>query len=119
VVPGFELTDENAPDVADVCRQLDGIPLALELAAARLRVIAVERLARRLDDHLRLLVGGVGPRRHSTRPCDGRRLELESTTGTIVRAGAEFGGPTPMNTAIYAALKTYAMGAPNLPHVAS
>jgi 2-dehydropantoate 2-reductase len=50
---------------------------------------------------------------------DGRRLELESTTGTIVRAGAEFGVPTPMNTAIYAALKPYAAGAPGLPHVAS
>jgi 2-dehydropantoate 2-reductase len=42
----------------------------------------------------------------------GRRLELESTTGTVVRTGLEFGVPTPMNTAIYAALKPYASGAP-------
>jgi 2-dehydropantoate 2-reductase len=41
---------------------------------------------------------------------DGRRLELESITGTIVRAGAEFGVPTPMNAAIYAALKPHADG---------
>jgi predicted ATPase len=47
---------------------LDGIPLALELAAARLRVLPVDRLARRLDDHLRLLVGGgrTAPLRHQT-----------------------------------------------------
>jgi len=43
---------------------------------------------------------------------DSRRLELESTTGTVVRTGAECGVPTPMNSAIYAALKPYADGAP-------
>jgi len=46
---------------------------------------------------------------------EGRRLELESTTGTILQMGAEFGVPTPMNAAIYAALKPYAEGAPSLP----
>jgi 2-dehydropantoate 2-reductase len=45
----------------------------------------------------------------------GRRLELESTIGTVVRTGLEFGVPTPMNTAIYAALKPYASGAPCRP----
>jgi 2-dehydropantoate 2-reductase len=46
---------------------------------------------------------------------DGRRLELESITGAVVRTGMEFGVPTPMNVAIYAALKPYAEGALSLP----
>ena len=68
VQPGFELTNDNAAAVAEVCRRLDGIPLALELAAARLRVLPIEQIARRLDDDLRLLVGGsrTAPPRHQT-----------------------------------------------------
>jgi predicted ATPase len=58
VVPGFALDASNAAAVAEVCRRLDGIPLALELAAARVRALAVEQLAARLDDRFRLLVGG-------------------------------------------------------------
>jgi predicted ATPase len=58
VRPGFALTAGNAPAVAEVCRRLDGIPLALELAAARVRTLAVEQIAVRLDDRFRLLVGG-------------------------------------------------------------
>jgi len=46
---------------------------------------------------------------------DGRRLELESITGAIVQAGREVSVTTPMNAAIYAALKPYAEGAPSLP----
>ena len=45
----------------------------------------------------------------------GRRLELESLNGTVVRLGCEHGVPTPCNFAIYAALKPYANGAPELP----
>jgi predicted ATPase/DNA-binding SARP family transcriptional activator len=56
--PSFRLTPENAAVVAQVCRQLDGIPLAIELAAARLRVLSVEQIAARLDDRFRLLTGG-------------------------------------------------------------
>jgi non-specific serine/threonine protein kinase len=58
VRPGFAVTAANAPAVAEVCRRLDGIPLALELAAARVRALAVEQIAVRLDDRFRLLVGG-------------------------------------------------------------
>jgi non-specific serine/threonine protein kinase len=54
----FALTDQNARGVAQVCRRLDGIPLALELAAARVRVLSVEQIAQRLDDRFRLLTGG-------------------------------------------------------------
>ncbi|MEV4360038.1 BTAD domain-containing putative transcriptional regulator [Nonomuraea sp. NPDC049625] len=56
--PGFALSDDNAHAVASVCRRLDGIPLALELASTRVRVLGVRELARRLDDRFRLLTGG-------------------------------------------------------------
>jgi tetratricopeptide (TPR) repeat protein len=55
---GFSLTPANAPAVAQICRQLDGIPLALELAAARVNVLPVEQIAARLSDRFQLLTGG-------------------------------------------------------------
>lgn len=55
----FQLDAESAPLVARICRRLDGIPLALELAAARLRALSLERLAEGLDDRFRLLTGGA------------------------------------------------------------
>jgi non-specific serine/threonine protein kinase len=58
VQPSFTLTPENAPAVVQVCRRLDGIPLATELAAARIRVLSVEQIVARLDDAYRLLTGG-------------------------------------------------------------
>jgi predicted ATPase len=56
--PFFALTDQNCHAVAQVCQQLDGIPLAIELAAARVRVLPPEQLAARLQDRFRLLTGG-------------------------------------------------------------
>lgn len=56
--PSFRLDGSTAPAVAEICRRLDGIPLALELAAARLRAFDVRDLAARLDDRFALLVGG-------------------------------------------------------------
>jgi predicted ATPase/DNA-binding SARP family transcriptional activator len=56
--PSFELTPRNGQAVAQVCRRLEGIPLAIELAAARIGVLPVERIAERLDDSLRLLTAG-------------------------------------------------------------
>ncbi|MGW6056128.1 BTAD domain-containing putative transcriptional regulator [Streptomyces sp. NPDC055189] len=56
--PGFVLTDDNAPAVASICRRLDGIPLALELASTRVRVLGVAELAERLGDRFGLLTGG-------------------------------------------------------------
>jgi predicted ATPase/class 3 adenylate cyclase len=54
----FTLTDENAPIVADICRRLDGIALAIELAAARVRLLPVRQLAQKLDERFRVLTGG-------------------------------------------------------------
>src|SRR5579864_5425098 len=54
----FELTEANRVAVADVCRRLDGLPLALELAAVRTRVLSVEQILERLTDRFSLLVGG-------------------------------------------------------------
>ena len=55
VASGFGLTSENAGAVAQLCNRLDGMPLAIELAAARLRVLSVEQISRRLEDPLALL----------------------------------------------------------------
>ena len=55
---GFALTDRDAADVAEICRRLDGIPLAIELAAARLRILSSHDILARLEDRFRLLTGG-------------------------------------------------------------
>ena len=56
---GFELTSENAEAVAEICRRLDGLPLAIELAAARVRLLPPRALLARLDDRMSLLTGGA------------------------------------------------------------
>jgi predicted ATPase/class 3 adenylate cyclase/tetratricopeptide (TPR) repeat protein len=68
VLPTFTVTERNANAVAQICRRLDGIPLAVELAAARVKVLPVEQMASRLDDQFRLLTGGsrVALPRHQT-----------------------------------------------------
>lgn len=55
----FSMTNENAPAVAQICQQLDGIPLAIELAAARIRAASPEQIAARLGDRFNLLTGGA------------------------------------------------------------
>ena len=58
VLPDFKVSEDNAAALAQVCHRLEGMPLAIELAAARVRVLSVEQIAGRLDDGLHLLVGG-------------------------------------------------------------
>jgi predicted ATPase/DNA-binding CsgD family transcriptional regulator len=58
VLPSFALTQENARTVVQICRRLEGIPLATELAAARVKVLALEQIADRLDDAYHLLTSG-------------------------------------------------------------
>jgi len=54
----FRVNNDNAPALAQICIQLDGIPLAIELAAARIKVLSVEKICEKLDDRFRLLTGG-------------------------------------------------------------
>ena len=57
--PGFTLTERNAPGIMQICRRLDGMPLAIEFAAALVMVLSVEQIAARLDDRFRLLTAGT------------------------------------------------------------
>ena len=68
VVDGFSITRENRADVVAVCRALDGIPLAIELATVRLRALPLDQMASRLDDRFHVLTGGkrAGLPRHQT-----------------------------------------------------
>lgn len=59
VAPHFAVTKENASSIAQICCCLDGIPLAIELAAARLKILTVHQISSRLDDRFRLLTGGA------------------------------------------------------------
>jgi predicted ATPase/DNA-binding SARP family transcriptional activator len=59
VRPGFAVTDDNVRSIVEICRRLDGLPLAIELAAARLRALSPEQVAAGLDDRFRLLTGGA------------------------------------------------------------
>lgn len=64
----FSLMEENAADVAEICRRLDGLPLAIELAAARTKVMKPNDIVARLDERFRLIAGGArtAPARHQT-----------------------------------------------------
>jgi predicted ATPase/class 3 adenylate cyclase len=66
VRPGFKIDEGNAAPVAELCRMLDGLPLAIELAAARIKIFSPDALVTRLDDRLKLLSGGGSdsPLRH-------------------------------------------------------
>ena len=58
VLPDFAVDERNAAAIAEICRRLDGIALAIELAAARVKVLSVDEIRARLDDRFRLLTGG-------------------------------------------------------------
>jgi predicted ATPase len=96
ITPGFTVTNENAPAVAQVCQRLDGIPLAIELAAARVKVLAVEQIAARLDDRFRLLTGGgrmVLPRHQTLRAAiDWSYHLLSETERVLLRRLSVFAG---------------------------
>jgi predicted ATPase/class 3 adenylate cyclase len=96
VDPGFRLTPENVDAVAEICATLDGLPLAIELAAARLRVLTPEAIRRRLDDRLRLLTGGArdAPERQQTlrATIEWSYELLDAPTTTLFRRQAVFRG---------------------------
>ena len=68
IVPTFRITAQNAKAVVQICGHLDGIPLAIELAAVRVKILAVDQILARLGDRFRLLTRGsrAAPRRHQT-----------------------------------------------------
>ena len=96
VRPNFAITNDNAPSVAGICHALDGIPLAIELAAARVRLMAVEEIAAALTDRFRLLTGGTRsalPRQQTLRASVDWSYELLSgDERTLLRRLAVFIG---------------------------
>jgi len=95
-LPTFELSPQNSTAVAQLCHRLDGIPLAIELAAARVRALQVERIAERLDDRFRLLTGGSRaalPRQQTLRAMIDWSYDLLSETErTMLRRLSVFSG---------------------------
>lgn len=88
--PDFALTAENAPAVVQLCSQLDGIPLAIELAAARVKVLSVEQIAERLDERFRLLASTsrtVQPRHRSLQAMMDWSYDLLSSAERLVLQG--------------------------------
>jgi non-specific serine/threonine protein kinase len=103
VLPSFTLTQENAAVVLQICRRLDGIPLATELAAARVNVLSVEQIAARLDDAYRLLTGGrrtALPRQQTLRATmDWSYSLLSEQERNLFRRLSIFVGSFPLETA--------------------
>ncbi len=88
VSPNFNLTAENAKSTVEICRRLDGLPLALELASARLNVLAVQEITARLNDRFALLTSGqrtgLEPRHHSLRATIDWSYELLSVDEQVL-----------------------------------
>ncbi|WP_460366504.1 ATP-binding protein, partial [Actinocorallia lasiicapitis] len=101
--PGFELTPGNVADVIEVCRRLDGLPLALELAANRVRALGVRDLAARIDDRFRLLTSrqrGAFDRQHTLRAVIGWSWDLlADAERTVLRRFAMHAAPCSLQAA--------------------
>jgi predicted ATPase/class 3 adenylate cyclase len=99
VKQGFIITPQNAAAIAQICWRLDGIPLAIELAAARARVLTPEQISQRLDDRFRLLTGGgrsVLPHQQTLRTLIDWSYDLLSESERVLfrRLGVFGGGRT-------------------------
>jgi predicted ATPase len=96
VKPGFTITEANAPALTEIVTRLDGIPLAVELAAARVRLLSPEQIADRLSDRFRLLSAGartVLPRQQTLRGAIDWSYELlDETERAVLRRLAVFAG---------------------------
>lgn len=94
--PQFTLTKENAPAVTQICKRLDGIPLAIELAAVRVKLFTPQQIAERLDDRFKLLTGGSRtalPRQQTLRALiDWSYLTLNEMEQDVLRRLAVFSG---------------------------
>lgn len=94
--PAFALSAGNAASIVQLCRRLDGMPLAIELAAARTHVLSVQQIASRLDDRFRLLTGGRAaalPRHQTLRATMDWSYSLLAERGqTVLRRSSVFAG---------------------------
>jgi predicted ATPase/class 3 adenylate cyclase len=94
--PAFRLTDANAAAVARICQRVDGIPLAIELAATRVRTLSADQIAARLDDYFNLLTGGSRsalPRQQTLRALiDWSHDLLSAPERTLLRRLSVFSG---------------------------
>lgn len=101
--PSFMVSEANAPPIAQICHRLDGIPLAIELAAARCRQLSVQGIAAELDDRFRLLTGGArtGLRRQQTLAAsiDWSYERLEAEEQLVFRRLGVFNGAFPLEAA--------------------
>ena len=70
VQPAFAISAQNTAAIVDICRRLDGIPLAIELAAARVNALSVDRIAERLDDRFGLLRAAAARRCRDSERCE-------------------------------------------------
>jgi len=96
IQPTFALTEQNCADVVDICRRLDGLPLAIELAAARVPLLGTAGVRERLDERFRMLTGGVRTalRRHQTlrEAIDWSHGLLDANERVIFRRAGVFAG---------------------------
>jgi len=104
ISPGFTLTLENAPAIIEICRRLDGLPLALELASARVNVLTVQEIAARLNDRFSLLTSGerrgFDPRHHTLKAAiDWSYALLSSEEKALLRRLAVFAAGCSFDTA--------------------
>ncbi|HSQ82297.1 MAG TPA: tetratricopeptide repeat protein [Casimicrobiaceae bacterium] len=95
--PGFHLDEHNAAATTEICRRLDGIPLAIELAAARVRVLPVDRIAARLNDRFKLLTEG-----------DRTALKRQQTLRALIDWSHDL--LTPVERALFRRLSVFAGG---------
>jgi predicted ATPase/DNA-binding CsgD family transcriptional regulator len=99
-VPGYAFTPDDLPQVIRLCRRLDGIPLAIELAAVRLRALPLAELTSRLDQRLALLTSGHGARHRTLRDAIGWSHDLCTPAEQALWACLSvFGGPFTMSAA--------------------
>src|SRR3984957_149291 len=99
-VPGYAFTPDDLPQVIRLCRRLDGIPLAIELAAVRLRALPLAELASHLDQRLALLASGHGARHRTLRAAIGWSHDLCTPAEQALWACLSvFGGPFTMSAA--------------------
>ena len=96
VDPGFRLTEQNGPAVADLCLRLDGLPLAIELAASRVKLLTPQAILQRMERRLELLTGGpvdVPARQRTLREAIGWSYDLlDETERALFRRTSVFAG---------------------------